>query len=109
MTQARVVHELAGASAMAHDVAIEPHVLLRYPAASYFFVRPDRPGLAAELQRGMEAAVADGSLAKLFQQRFGDLIRRHRLMERRQFLLKNSLLPPATPLSKPGYWLVLEG
>lgn len=97
------------ASPMAHDVAIEPHVLLRYPAASYFFVRSDRPGLAAELQRGMEAAVADGSLARLFQQRFGDLIRRHRLMERRQFLLKNPLLPPATPLNKPGYWLVLEG
>lgn len=97
------------ASPMAHGVAIEPHVLLRYPAASYFFVRPDRPRLAAELQRGMEAAVADGSLARLFQQRFGDLIRRHRLTERRQFLLSNPLLPPATPLNRPGYWLVLEG
>lgn len=94
---------------MAEGVAVERHVLLRYPAASYLFVRRDRPRLAAELQRGLEAAVADGSLARLFQQRFGDLVRRHRLAQRQQLVLKNPLLPPATPLDKPGYWFVLEG
>lgn len=94
---------------MAQGVVIEPHVLLRYPAASYLFVRHDRPRLAAELQRGLEAAVADGSLARLFQQRFGDVIRRHRLAQRRQFVLKNPLLPPQTPLDKPGYWMDLGG
>ncbi|WP_457446861.1 substrate-binding periplasmic protein [Roseateles sp. P5_E4] len=93
----------------AHDLVIEPHVLLRYPAASYLFVRPDRPRLAAELQRGMEAAASDGSLARLFQQYFGDLLRRHHLARRRQLLLKNPLLPPETPLHKPAYWLVIEG
>jgi len=94
---------------LAHDLVIEPHILLRYPAASYLFVRPDRPGLAAELQRGLDAATADGSLARLFQQYFGDLLRRHQVARRRQLLLKNPLLPPETPLHKPAYWLVIDG
>lgn len=107
----RAVFELDDelATPMARDLAIEPHVLLRYPAASYLFVRRDRSALAADLQRGLELAVADGSLPRLFQQRFGDLIRRHRLARRRQLLLQNPLLPAATPLDKPGYWLELGG
>jgi hypothetical protein len=97
------------ATPLARDVVIEPHVLLRYPAASYLFVRRDRPQLAADLQRGLEAAVADGSLARLFEQRFGELIRRHRLARRQHLVLANPLLPPATPLDRPGYWVVLDG
>ena len=65
--------------------------------------------LAAQLQRGLDAAVADGSLPRLFQQRFGDLVRRHQLAQRQQLQLRNPLLPPATPLDRPDYWLVLEG
>jgi len=94
-------------SALGHDLAIEPHVLIRYPAASYLFVRPDRPQVAADLQRGLDAAVADGSLQKLFHRHFGDLMARHRLAHRRTLLLKNPLLPPATPLDRPAYWIVL--
>lgn len=107
----RAVFEIddEAATPQAHDLVIEPHVLLRYPAASYLFVRPDRPQLAAELQRGMDSAASDGSLARLFQQYFGDLMRRHHLARRRQLLLKNPLLPPETPLHKPAYWLSLEG
>lgn len=106
----RAVFEIddEASSAAAHDLAVEPHLLLRYPAASYLFVRPDRPQLAAELQRGLDAAATDGSLARLFQNYFGDLLRRHHLAQRRQLLLKNPLLPPETPLHKPAYWLVLE-
>lgn len=106
----RAVFEIddEAASAPAQGLAIEPHLLLRYPAASYLFVRPDRPQLAAELQRGMDAAASDGSLARLFHQYFGDLLRRHHLARRRQLLLKNPLLPPETPLHKPAYWLVID-
>lgn len=97
------------ATPLARDLAIESHVLLRYPAASYLFVRPNRPRLAADLERGLEAAVADGSFQRLFQRHYGELIARHRLLQRRTVLLRNPLLPPATPLDKPGYWLVLGG
>ncbi|MFG6456485.1 substrate-binding periplasmic protein [Roseateles sp. BYS96W] len=95
-------------SGIAHGLVIEPHVLLRYPAASYLFVRRDRPTLAADLQRGLDLMVADGSFARLFQQHFGDLIRRHRLRQRAQIVLRNPLLPAATPLDKPGYWFMLD-
>lgn len=106
----RAVFEIddEAATPLAHDLVIEPHLLLRYPAASYLFVRPDRPKLAAELQRGMDSAASDGSLARLFQQYFGDLMHRHHLGRRHQLLLKNPLLPPETPLNKPVYWLVIE-
>ncbi len=97
------------ATPLAHDLAIEPHLLLRYPAASYLFVRPNRPRLAADLERGLEAAVADGSFQRLFEQHHGALIARHRLAHRRTLQLRNPLLPAATPLDRPGYWLVLGG
>ncbi len=97
------------ASELANGLAVEPHVLLRYPAASYLFVRPDQPALAADLQRGLEAAVADGSLKRLFEKRFGDLLQRHQVAKRVQLRLNNPLLPPATPLDKPAYWLVMGG
>ena len=94
--------------ALGSGLVIEPHVLIRYPAASYLFVRPDRPQLAADLQRGLEAAAADGSFQRLFQRHFGDLVARHRLAQRQTFHLNNPLLPAATPLDKPAYWLVLD-
>lgn len=95
-------------SGLAEGLVIEPHVLLRYPAASYLFVRRDREPLAVELQRALDAMVADGSFARLFQQHFGDLIRRHNLRQRTQIVLHNPLLPPETPLNRPGYWFILD-
>ncbi|MCE4554219.1 substrate-binding periplasmic protein [Roseateles cellulosilyticus] len=105
----RAVFEIEdeAAGALAEGLVIEPNVLIRYPTASYLFVRPDRPELAADLERGLEAAVADGSFQRLFQRYFGDLIARHRLVQRTVITLRNPLLPPATPLGRPGYWLVL--
>lgn len=105
----RAVFELDGelAGPLAQDLVIEPHVLIRYPAASYLFVRPDLPQVAADLARGLEAAVADGSFQRLFHRHFGELIRRHRLAQRVTLTLRNPLLPPATPLHRPALWLVL--
>lgn len=94
---------------LAGGLAIEPHLLLRYPAASYLFVRPNRPRLAADLERGLESALADGSLQRLFQRYYGGLIERHRLARRRTLQLRNPLLPAATPLQRAGLWLVLGG
>lgn len=96
------------ATPLAHDLVIEPHVMLRYPAASYLFVRPNRPRLAADLERGLEAAVADGSFQRLFQRHFGDLIARHGLARRVTLPLHNPLLPAATPLQRPALWLSLD-
>lgn len=86
------------------ELAIDPHLLLHYPAALYLFVRPGRPRLAADLARGMEALTSDGTLERLAQQQFGALMRRHRLDQRRVITLKNPLLPPETPLARKALW-----
>jgi len=92
---------------LGQDLVIDPYLLIRYPAASYLFVRPDRPQLAADLTRGLEAAVADGSFQRLFQRHFGDLIARHRLAQRTVVTLSNPVLPPGTPLTRSALWVVL--
>jgi len=88
-------------------LSIEPHLLLQYPAALYFFVAPARPQLAEQLNRGMEALVADGTLEKLWQAQFGDVIERYRLRSRKLIKLSNPLLPPATPLQRKPLWFGL--
>ncbi|MDH0863725.1 hypothetical protein [Mitsuaria sp. GD03876] len=91
------------------DLIIDPHLLLHYPAALYMFVRPGRPRLAADLARGMEALVADGTFERLSRQLFGDLVKRHRVDQRRVLRLRNPLLPAATPLERKALWWPLPG
>lgn len=96
----------------AHDdagLAIAPGLMLYYPTASYFFVSPRRPELAEHLRLGLEAAVADGSMARLFEQHYGALLARHRTRERRVIRLANPLLPPLTPLQRRELWQQPEG
>lgn len=91
------------------QLAIDPYLLLHYPAALYMFVRPGRPRLAADLARGMDALVADGTFERLSRQLFGDLLKRHRIDQRRVLRLRNPLLPPLTPLDRKALWWPLPG
>jgi len=52
------------------SLAVEPHIALRYPADAYFFVNRRNTRLAADVQRGLESAVADGSFDQLFYSYF---------------------------------------
>lgn len=88
-------------------LVIEPRLLLYYPAALYYFVSAKRPQLAADLARGLEMALADGSFERLFQQQFGALIARHALARRHVLRLNNPELPAATPLQRKELWLPL--
>jgi hypothetical protein len=90
-------------------LVIDPYLLLHYPAALYMFVRPGRPRLAADLTRGMNALVADGSFERLSRQIFGDLLQRHRIDQRRVLRLRNPLLPAQTPLDRKALWWPLPG
>lgn len=85
-------------------LAIAPHVLLHYPTASYFFINQRQPQLAADLLRGLELAVADGSFDKLFYAYHGGALARHDLRERLMLELHNPLLPEATPLHRKELW-----
>ncbi|WP_431259669.1 substrate-binding periplasmic protein [Roseateles chitinivorans] len=92
------------ASFAGQQLVIDPYLLLHYPAALYMFVRPGRPRLAADLTRGMDALVADGTFERLSRQIFGDLLQRHRIDQRRVLQLRNPLLPAQTPLDRKALW-----
>jgi hypothetical protein len=82
----------------------KPTLALHYPTAMYFFVSKQRPELAADIRKGLDIALRDGSFEALFLQNFGEVLKRSRLDKRRVFELKNPLLPPETPLGDARLW-----
>lgn len=87
------------------QLAIAPELMLHYPAAAYLFVSPSRPELAAALQAGLEAAVADGSFQRLHRAQYGAVLKAHPVVPQRVLRLSNPLLPPETPLQRRELWL----
>jgi hypothetical protein len=102
----RSVQEIWGELDSHHDqgFVIEPTLALHYPTAMYFFVSKQRPELAAEIRKGLDIALRDGSFEALFQKNFGDVLKRARLGERQVFELRNPLLPLETPLADARLW-----
>jgi len=86
------------------ELVIEPHVLLRYPSAQYLFVSPAWPRLAADLEKGLEALVADGTVRRMFHETFGNLAARYDMRRRVTLVLNNPLLSPQTPLQRKELW-----
>ena len=86
------------------ELMVEPRLVLRYPTASYFFVNRKRPELAADIERGFELALQDGSYNALFRRHLGPTLDRARLRQRTVLHLNNPLLPPNTPLDVARYW-----
>jgi ABC-type amino acid transport substrate-binding protein len=90
------------------DLTVDAHLLLHYPTAFYFFTSRNRPDLATDIERGLEAMIADGSFQRLFEQYHGDTLRQANLHKRRIIELNNPDLPPATPFSRKELWLEPE-
>ncbi|WP_323813952.1 diguanylate cyclase [Cellvibrio sp. NN19] len=89
-------------------LAIAPNWVLHYPAPLYFFVRKDNVQLAAAIEQGLEVAIRDGSMRKLFTQHFASAIEQAQLQQRRVLHLQNSLLTPETPLTRSELWFSPE-
>lgn len=85
-------------------LSIDNHLLLHYPTAFYFFTSHNRADLAADIERGLEAMIADGSFQRLFEQYHGDTLRQANLHQRRIIELHNPDLPPATPFARKELW-----
>lgn len=85
-------------------LALDAHLVIRYPAALYFFVGKHRPELARHIEIGLETMLADGSFAQLFQQHFGRLADSLQLPRRHVLELVNPDLPEATPLARKALW-----
>ena len=87
-----------------HNLQVETSIVLRYPAALYFFVNKRNLPLAHALERGLRQAIKDESFDKLFYQYHHAWIERANLKNRKLFLLNNPLLPAETPLDQKQLW-----
>jgi hypothetical protein len=89
-------------------LAVEPNLVLRYPADAFFFVNRANAGLADEIRRGLEAAIADGSFDRLFYSYFAPKIAAANL-ERRQVLeLPDAVRGTSLPLARKSLWFTPE-
>jgi len=89
----------------ADKLVVEPHLALHYYQDSYFMVNRKNTRLAQDIRAGLEKAIRDGSFDKLFQQYFGEQIRKAHLETRTVIELKNPLLSPEeSPSNRPELW-----
>jgi membrane-bound lytic murein transglycosylase MltF len=82
------------------DLHIEDHLVLRYPAAYYFFTNRQNPELAQALTEGLQRAIADGSFEQLFLQYYGESINKAALEKRKIIEMTN----PELKIENPDYW-----
>lgn len=104
----RGVTEAWGEVEMHEDVSVEPTLLLRYPAAVYFFTRKD-DALADRLETGLRAMVTDGTLRRMLDERYGSVLERGRLERRRVIDLENPGAPDSMPLQDDALWYRVKG
>lgn len=75
------------------QLMIDPHLLLIYPTATWFYVAKDNETLATALLQGLQQAERDGSFDRLFQRYFGTALQQLKLDSRSRVLLDNPQLP----------------
>jgi hypothetical protein len=90
------------------DLIIEPEVFIHYPTAFYFYVSKDNLTLAADIKKGLETALLDGSFNRLFNTHFGEVVANMKRSKRRIIEIPNPLLTAATPLNRKELWLDLS-
>lgn len=87
-----------------NEVEIADHVALYYHAPLYFFVSKTNHALAKSIEAGLEKAIKDGSFDRLFNQYYGESIKRAAFDTRTVIHLANPTLPGSTPLDRPQLW-----
>lgn len=88
--------------------SVETDLLLNYPTAVYYFVKKDNTALAADIQKGLELAIEDGSFEQLFNKFHQASIERAQMSTRKLFRLSNPQLPPQTPLEQSHLWFNVD-
>jgi len=88
------------------NLKIESHLALHYPATYYFYVSKSNKQLAADIQTGLQRAIADGSFDKIFNRYFSEKIKRLNLEHRRviQLSTKDDMKLAADRKAHSSYW-----
>ena len=58
------------------NLKVESKLIIQYPAAYYFYVSKNNEQLAADIEIGLERAIADGSFDKIFNRYFSEKLKR---------------------------------
>lgn len=85
-------------------IVVEPTKIVVYPTAFYYFVTPGNVELSEALEKGLRAALDDGSFDLLFEKHHSGIIKRANLSQRQMYLLENPMLPAKTPLKESKLW-----
>ena len=90
------------------DTSLDPHLLLAYPFAGFFYVSPDNQPLADAIQTGFERAIADGSYQRLVEELiFTPWLRRTlELKNRRVIVLANPVAADVLSAVESRHWIV---
>ncbi len=89
-------------------LAIERNLILRYPAAYYFFVAKTNERLRKALERGLMKSVEDGSFDQWFFTTYGDQLMQLNLEQRRILSIENPDLQKHPSLQDPRLWFSIE-
>lgn len=89
------------------NLVVEPQLMVIYRAPMYFFVNRNNPGLARIIEKGLNAAIADGSFQQTFisNPMIQNVLNQANLQQRRVFYIDNPELSPQTPLDREELWL----
>ena len=60
--------KLSSCSDVAPQTLLDPHLLMAYPFAGFFYVSPSNKPLAEAIRRGFEQAISDGSYQRLLEE-----------------------------------------
>ncbi|WP_038002486.1 transporter substrate-binding domain-containing protein [Teredinibacter turnerae] len=91
-------------SSPSSNIVVESTLAVHYYAAYYFFVSKENAELAEQIEKGLNAAIADGSFDRLFNANFANAIARANLPQRRVLTVNNPLLPAKTPVQRKELW-----
>ena len=91
-------------------LAVEKRIMLVYRMPFYLFTGKKNTKLAADLELGLNRAIADGSFDRIF---FSDpmvkaVLEKAHLEARLVFNLQNPTLPKETPVDRPELWLDIK-
>jgi len=74
---------------------VEDHTAMVMYLPSYFYVSPETPGIAERLEVGLRIASRKGALDKLFNQYFGDVVKKANLDKRKLIYVENPNIQPS--------------
>lgn len=86
------------------EIAVEPHVIVRYPYANFFFVNKQDEALAKDIEAGFNAIIDSGEYEAIFQATYQDILKRSRFSERKIMTLKNGFFREPDDTEKKYYF-----